>query len=83
MLDADRGDVALFIGPDEYGTAAVPERLAIFFAGFDVQFQSLSSHDLILALSVSMNIVEAGAKGMSAGNLVREEWAAGTGEISS
>ena len=81
MFDVDRGDVATVVGVDEEDTAAVPEVLAIFFAGFDVQFQSLSSHFLILILSVSMNKTKAGTKGLSARNLPREE-CAGAGEFS-
>jgi len=56
-----------------------PEVLAVFFAGFDVQFQILSSHFLILTLSVSMNMPKAGTKGMSAGKLPREECASAGG----
>ena len=66
VFDVDRGDVAVVVGVDEEDAAAVPEVLAVFFAGFYVQFQSLSSHCLILTLSVSMNITKAGTKGMSA-----------------
>ena len=44
VFDVDRGDVAAVVGVDEEDAAAVPEVLAVFFAGFDVQFQSLSSH---------------------------------------
>ena len=46
MFDVDRRDVARVIGADEEDAAAVPEVLAVFFAGFDIQFQSLSSHFL-------------------------------------
>jgi hypothetical protein len=81
MFDVDRRDVAGVIGVDEEDAAAVPEVLAVFFAGFDVQFQSLSSHFLILTLSVSMNMTKAGTKGLSARNLPREE-RAGAGEFS-
>ena len=56
MFDVDRRDVAAVIGVDEEDAAAVPEVLTVFFAGFDVQFQGLSSHFLILTLSVSMNM---------------------------
>ena len=65
-------------------TKRTPQRsqkfLPSFFAGFDVQFQSLSSHFLILILSVSMNMIKAGTKGLSARNLPREE-CAGAGEL--
>jgi len=44
VLDVDRRDIAAVVGVDEEDAAAVPEVLAVFFAGFDVQFQSLSSH---------------------------------------
>ncbi len=81
VFDVDRRDVTAFVGVDEEGAAAVPEVLAVFFAGFDVQFQSLSSHLLILILSVSMNMTKAGTKGLSARNLPREE-CAGAGEFS-
>ncbi|AML51535.1 hypothetical protein RC74_09925 [Falsihalocynthiibacter arcticus] len=81
VFDVDRRNVACVIGVDEEDAAAVPEVLAVFFAGFDVQFQSLSSHCLILTLSVSMNMTKAGTKGMSAGKLPREE-CAGAGEFS-
>ena len=81
VFDVDRRDAATVVGVDEEDTAAVPEVLAVFFAGFDVQFQSLSSHFLILTLSVSMNITKAGTKGLSARNLPREE-CAGAGEFS-
>ena len=81
VFDVDRGDVAAVVGVDEEHAAAVPEVLAVFFAGFDVQFQSLSSHFLILTLSVSMNMTKAGTKGLSARNLPREE-CAGAGEFS-
>ena len=81
MFDVDRRDVAAVVGVDEDNAAAVPEVLAIFFAGFDVQFQSLCSHFLILTLSVSMNMTKAGTKGLSARNLPREE-CAGAGEFS-
>ncbi|MBY6059715.1 hypothetical protein [Leisingera daeponensis] len=37
---------------------------------------------MILALGVSMNMVEAGSKGMSAENLPREECAQAQGKIS-
>jgi hypothetical protein len=72
VFDVDRRDVACVIGDDEKDAAAVPEVLAVFLAGFDVQFQSLSSHSLILTLSVSMNMSKAGTKGMSAGKWSRE-----------
>ena len=81
VFDVDRRDVAAVVGVDEEDAAAIPEVLAVFFAGFDVQFQSLSSHFLILILSVSMNITKAGTKGLSARNLPREE-CAGAGEFS-
>ena len=81
MFDVDRRDVTAVVGVDEEDAAAVPEVLAVFFAGFDVQFQSLSSHFLILTLSVSMNMAKAGTKGLSARNLPREE-CAGAGEFS-
>ena len=81
VFDVDRRDVAAIVGVDEEHAAAVPEVLAVFFAGFDVQFQSLSSHFLILTLSVSMNMTKAGTKGLSARNLPREE-CAGAGEFS-
>lgn len=81
VFDVDRRDVAAVVGVDEEDTAAVPEVLAVFFTGFDVQFQSLSSHFLILTLSVSMNMTKAGTKGLSARNLPREE-CAGAGEFS-
>jgi len=81
VFDIDRGDVAVVVGVDEEDTAAVPEVLAVFFAGFNVQFQSLSSHFLILTLSVSMNMAKAGTKGLSARNLPREECAS-AGEFS-
>lgn len=81
VFDVDRRDVAAVVGVDEEDAAAVPEVLAVFFTGFDVQFQSLSSHFLILTLSVSMNMTKAGTKGLSARNLPREE-CAGTGEFS-
>ena len=81
VFDVDRRDVAAVVGVDEEHAAAVPEVLAVFFAGFDVQFQSLSSHFLILTLSVSMNMTKAGTKGLSARNLPREE-CAGAGEFS-
>ena len=60
VFDIDRRDVAAVVGVDEEDAAAVPKVLAVFFAGFDVQFQSLSSHFLILTLSVSMNMPKAG-----------------------
>ena len=81
VFDVDRRDVAAVVGIDEEHAAAVPEVLAVFFAGFDVQFQILSSHFLILTLSVSMNMTKAGTKGLSARNLLREE-CAGAGEFS-
>ena len=81
VFDVDRRDVAAVVGVHEEDAAAVPEVLAVFFAGFDVQFQSLSSHLLILTLSVSMNMTKAGTKGLSARNLSREE-CAGAGEFS-
>ena len=81
VFDVDRRDVAAVVGVDEEDAAAIPEVLAVFFAGFDVQFQSLSSHFLILILSVSMNMTKAGTKGLSARNLPREE-CAGAGEFS-
>ena len=81
VFDIDRRDVAAVVGVHEEDAAAVPEVLAVFFAGFDVQFQSLSSHLLILTLSVSMNMTKAGTKGLSARNLSREE-CAGAGEFS-
>lgn len=80
VFDIDRGDVAAVVGVDEENAAAVPKVLAIFFAGFDVQFQSLSSHFLILTLSVSINMTKAGTEEMSAGKLPREE-CAGAGEF--
>ena len=79
MFDVDRRDVAGVICVDEEDTAAVPEVLAVFFTGFDVQFQCLSSHFLILTLSVSMNMPKAGTKRMSAGKLPREECAGAGG----
>ena len=51
VFDVDRRDVAAVVGVDEEDATAVPEVLAVFFAGFDVQFQSLSSHFLILILT--------------------------------
>ncbi len=81
VFDVDRRDDAAVIGVDEEDAAAVPKVLAFFFTGFDVQFQSLSGHCLILTLSVSMNMTKAGSKGMSAGKLPREE-CAGAGEFS-
>ncbi len=81
VFDVDRRDVAAVVGVDEEHAAAVPEVLAVFFTGFDVQFQSLSSHCLILILSVSMNMTKAGTKGLSARNLPREERAS-AGEFS-
>jgi hypothetical protein len=81
VFDVDRRDGAAVVGVDEEDTAAVPEVLAVFFAGFDVQFQSLRSQFSILTLSVSMNMAKAGTKGMSAGKLPREE-CAGAGEFS-
>ena len=81
VFDVDRRDVAAVVSVDEEDAAAVPEVLAVFFAGFDVQFQSLSSHFLILTLSVSMNMTKAGTKGLSARNLPREE-CAGAGDFS-
>ena len=44
VFDVDRCDVAAVVGVHEEDAAAVPEVLAVFFAGFDVQFQSLGSH---------------------------------------
>ncbi len=79
VFDVDRGDVAAVVGVDEEDAAAIPEVLAVFFAGFDVQFQSLSSHFLILTLSVSMNMAKAGTKGLSARKLPREECAGAGG----
>ena len=79
VFDVDRSDVASVICVDEEHVAAVPEVLAVFFAGFNVQFQSLSSHFLILTLSVSMNLAKAGTKGLSARNLPREEYAGAGG----
>ena len=70
MFDLDGGDVACLVGCDEEYAAAIPEVFAIFFAGFDVELHGLSRHCAILALSVSMNMAEAGSKGMSAGNLM-------------
>ncbi len=81
VFNVDRRDVAAVVGVHEEDAAAVPEVFAIFFAGFDIQFQSLSSHFLILTLSVSMNMTKAGTKGLSARNLPREE-CAGAGEFS-
>jgi len=81
VFDVDRGNVTAVVGVYEEDAAAVPEVLAILFAGFDVQFQSLSSHFLILILSVSMKKTKAGTKGLSARNLLREE-CAGAGEFS-
>lgn len=81
VFDVDRRDVAAVVSVDEEDAAAVPEVLAVFFAGFDVQFQSLSSHFFILTLSVSMNMTKAGTKRLSARNLPREE-CAGAGEFS-
>lgn len=81
VFDVDRRDVAAVVSVDEEDAAAVPEVLAVFFAGFDVQFQSLSSHLLILTSSVSMNMTKAGTKGLSARNFPREE-CAGAGEFS-
>ena len=75
MFDVGRRDVAAVVGVEEENTAAVPEVLAVVFAGFDVQFQSLHSQYSILTLSVSMNMAKAGTKGMSAGKLPREECA--------
>ena len=80
-MNLDRGNFAVVVGVDEADAAAVTEVLAVFFAGFDVQFQSLSSHFLILTLSVSMNMTKAGTKGLSARNLPREE-CAGAGDFS-
>lgn len=81
VFDVDRRDVAAVVGVDEEDAAAIPEVLAVFFTGFDVQFESLSSHLLILTLSVSMNMTKAGTKGLSAIKLPREE-CAGAGEFS-
>ena len=81
VFDVDRSDVAAVVGVDEEDAAAIPEVLAVFFAGFDVQFQSLRSQFSILTLSVSMNMAKAGTKGMSARKLPREEFA-GAGEFS-
>ena len=81
VFDVDRRDVAAVVSVDEEDAAAVPEVLAVFFAGFDVQFQSLRSQFSILTLSVSMNMAKAGTKGMSARKLPREEFA-GAGEFS-
>jgi hypothetical protein len=39
VLDVDRRDIAAVVGVDEEDAAAIPEVLAVFFAGFDVQFQ--------------------------------------------
>lgn len=36
VFDVGRGDVAAVVGVDEEDAAAVPEVLAVFFAGFDV-----------------------------------------------
>ena len=83
VFDLDGCDAACLVGCDEEYAAAIPEVFAIFFAGFDVELHGLSRHCAILTLSVSMNMAEAGSKGMSAGNLLREEWAEGPGEISS
>ena len=70
MADLDRGDVAVFVGVDEADAAAVPEVLAVFFAGFDVQFQMLSSHFEILSFWCFDNHAQAGRmRGVSAGNL--------------
>jgi len=63
VFDLDRLDSALLVGLDEEDPAAVPEILAIFFAGFDVQFQSLSCHCLILALACFDEHGESGHKG--------------------
>ena len=81
VFDIDRRDVAGVISIDEEDAATVPEVFAVFFAGFDVQFQCLSSHFLILILSVSMNMPKVGTKWMSAGKLAREECAS-AGEYS-
>ena len=81
VFDIDRRDVAAVVGVHEEDTAAVPEVLVVFFAGFDVQFQSLRSQFSILTLSVSMNMAKAGTKGLSARKLAREE-CAGAGEVS-
>ena len=75
VFDVDRRDVAGVIGVYEEDAAAVPEVLAVFFSRFDVQFQCLRSHFLILTLSVSMNMPKVGANGTSAKKLAREECA--------
>ena len=50
MFDVDRRDVAAVVGVDEEHAAAGPEVLAVFFAGFDFQFQSFGTPFLILFL---------------------------------
>ncbi len=44
VFHADRGDFAGIVGVDEENTAGVPEVLVVLLAGFDAEFQSLSSH---------------------------------------
>ena len=52
VLDGDRLDFAGgVIGVDEDNAASIPVIRAPFFAGFDIQFQCLSSHCLILAMT--------------------------------
>jgi hypothetical protein len=52
----------------------VPEVFAIFFAGFNVQFQSLSSHLGCSFLSVSINILKVLSEGCQ-----QEIWGARNG----
>ncbi len=76
-----KASVPQLVAVDEEHATAVPEVFTVLFAGFFVQFQSLSSHFLILTLSVSMNMTKAGTNGRSVRRLPREE-CAGAGEFS-
>lgn len=47
MFDVDRRSVAAVVSVDEEEAAAVPEILAVFFARFDVQVQSLRDNQQV------------------------------------
>ena len=56
MFDGDGCDVACIVCVNEEDAALVPEVFAVFFAGFNVQFQILSSHfeDPFFCVSINM-----------------------------
>jgi hypothetical protein len=58
VFDGDGCDVARIICVDEEDAALVPEVFAIFFAGFNAQFQILSSHFEDPFFCVSINILK-------------------------